>query len=756
MLATNLTAFQALQDAQAQFYGDFRFAEVFVDVKRAPVSLMSRIRTIAGVRDVESRIVRALTLDVPGLDEPAMGRVISLPAGGQPVLNRVYIRSGRLPEAGKHDETLISESFAEANGLKVGETIGAAVNGKWRRLLIVGIGLSPEYIYQIKPGDLFPDSRRFGVMWMNEEGLAAAFDMDGAFNSLTVTLARGASERAVIRSLDQLLKPYGTLGAYGRKNQVSHTFVTDEIRQNRVFGLIMPAIFLGLAGFLVGTILMRLVQIQRDQIGSLKAFGFANTVIASHYLKLAIVIVTVGWTAGIILGGWLAGAVGELYRQFYHFPSLELSLRANTIFATYGVVAAMAAAGCLGAARRALTLAPAEAMRPEAPVSFRSGLLEYLGAARWIPLSGRMILRNIGRYPFKAALSALGIAMGTAILLVGYYFQDALQHLANLQFRQVQREHQTVMFSGPQTLPAVIELMKLPGVLGVEPVRMIPVRISNSYRERRIALIGLNPESRLRRIVSQEGREHSLPPAGLLLTTKLADVLGVGRGDTVSVEALEGKRPEVVLPVTGLVDEALGISAYIEMREANRLMTEGAVSTGAFLLVDPLQQKQLNIELKARPGIAGVSSRTASLASFEETLARTSGWFAYIFVLFASVIVFAAVYNAGRIALSERSRELASLCVLGFARSEVAVVVVGEQAALAAAAIPAGLGIGYLISAWISWAYTLEMFRIPLMLSTRSYLITVLTVGASAALSALVVQRKIVRLNLVAAIKTRE
>jgi len=756
LLATNVTAFQALQRAQVDYYRDYRFSDVFASVKRAPRSIVERVRAIPGVREAEPRIVRELTLDVPGLGEPAIGRAVSIPENGTPLLNRLYVRRGRTPEPGKLDEIVISEGFAEANNLQIGVTIGAAINGKWRRLQVVGVALSPEYIYQIKPGDLFPDNRRFGVLWIGEKALSAAFDMDGAFDDISLSLDAGASEQTVIRELDNLLRLYGGAGAYGRKNQVSHMFVTDEIRQNRVFGMIMPAIFLGLAGFLVATVLMRLVKIQRDQIGMLKAFGFSNTAVAAHYMKLALLIITLGWLAGIAFGTWWASVLGEMYKEFYRFPALNLSLGVNTMVLTYLVVAATAAAGCLGAVRRATTLMPAEAMRPEAPVSFRSGLLDYLHAAHWIPLNGRMVIRNISRYPFRASLSILGIALGASVLLVGYYFQDALQLMADLQFRVVQKANETVLFGSPQNSSVLSEIAHLPGVLQVEPVRMIPVRISSGARNRRIVLTGIEPENRLRRLVSQDGREHRLPLSGLVLTKKLAQILDVGINAEVSVEALEGRRPLKAFPVAGIVDEALGLSAYMNIGEANDFMLEDRVSSGAYLFVDHGQQSSLYAALKQRPGIMSVSSRTAALESFEDTLAKTSGSFAYIFVLFATIIVFAAVYNAGRIALSERTRELASLCVLGFSRLQVAIVVIGEQAVLTAVAVPAGLWIGYLIAKWISWTYALETFRIPLVITPRSYLVTVLSVLVSAAFSALIVHRRIMRLNLVAAIKTRE
>jgi putative ABC transport system permease protein len=755
-LVTNFTAFRSLRNAQSEYYRQYRFADVFASVKRAPDSLLRQIQAIPGVRDIEPRIVHDLTLDVPDLEEPATGRAVSIPEAEQPLLNRLHIRRGRYIEAGKADEILVSESFADANHLRLGTTIGAVISGRWRRLLIVGVALSPEYIYQIKPGDLFPDNKRFGVIWIGRKSLAAAFDLDGAFNDLSLTLERNAGERAVIDELDRVLRPYGGYGAYGRNNQVSHTFISDEIRQNRVFGMIVPAIFLGLAGFLISTVLIRLVGIERDQIGLLKAFGFGNAAVSMHYMKLAALIITLGWLLGIALGSWWARAVSETYKQFYHFPELRFFLQPATLALTYAVVATTAAAGCLGAVRRVVTLPPAEAMRPQSPVSFRAGFLERLGVSRWLSFNGRMIIRNLGRYPVKAVLSVLGIALGTSVLLVGYYFQDALYYMADVQFRAVQRENETVIFQTPQNNSALYEVAQLPGILRAEPVRMVAARLRNGYRERRIALTGLSLDGRLRRIVGQSGQDHQLPANGLVLTEKLAEILDVRQGDTVTVEAIEGRRPVKMMAVAGIVDELLGLSAYINIEVLNDFMFEGPTASGAFLLVDSGQQAQLYSALKERPAVAGVSSRKAAVASFEETLAKTTGKFAYILVLFATVIVFAAVYNAGRIALSERSRELASLCVLGFSRNEVAVVVIGEQATLAATAIPLGLGIGYLIASWLSWVYTLEMFRIPLVISSRSYFVTLVSVTVSAALSALVVHRRISRLNLVAAIKTRE
>src|SRR5690606_18640757 len=253
-----------------------------------------------------------VTLDVPGLAEPATGRLVSVPERRAPILNDVHLRRGRWIEPGRRDEVVASEAFVEANGLALGDRIGAVLNGRWQALRIVGVGLSPEYVYEMHGTNLFPDNRRFGVLWMSREALGPAFQMEGAFNDVALRLAAGASLDDVIVRVDRLLERWGGLGAYGRADQISHRFLSDEIRQNRVFGTVLPAIFLGVAAFLLHIVLSRLVATQREQIALLKAFGYAPLPIARHYLQLALVPVVVGALVGVGLGLWWAGEINRL------------------------------------------------------------------------------------------------------------------------------------------------------------------------------------------------------------------------------------------------------------------------------------------------------------------------------------------------------------------------------------------------------------------------------------------------------------
>jgi putative ABC transport system permease protein len=755
-VVTTRVGYESLRISQQEYYARYRFADVFAQLVRAPESLRRSLEALPGVAAVKTRIVSEVTLDVPGLDEPATGRLVSIPERRVPILNDVHLRRGRWIEPGRRDEVIASEAFADANGLEVGDRIGSVLNGRWQTLRIVGIGLSPEYVYEVQGTNFFPDNRRFGVLWMSREALGPAFQMEGAFNDVSLRLAAGAQEAEVIARVDRLLERWGGLGAYGRDDQISNRFLSDEIRQNRVFGTVLPAIFLAVASFLLHIVLSRLVAMQREQIAVLGAFGYPRFRIGLHYLEFALVCVAAGSALGAVLGLWWAAEINQLYAQFYRFPVLVFAPGGSVVAIAVAVTSLAAAAGAGSAVRRVLQLPAAEAMRPEAPARFRAGWLERSGAAARLPASARMIWRNLARRPLRAALSTLGIALAVAILIVGYFFVDAIETLGIVQFRTVQREDVTVAFHDPRPARAGFDLASLPGVLRTEPFRVVAARLRHEHALRRIAIFGLVPGGELRRIVGADLAVLPLPPEGVVLTTKLAEILGVVPGDALTVEVLEGARPVRSVRVAGLADELIGLSAYMDAGALHRLLREDDTLSGAFLKVDARAASRLHRKLKRMPAVAGVTTRQAALQGFEETLAESLGVFTTVLVTFASVIAAAMVYNAARIALSERGRELASLRVLGFTRSEVTRLLLGEQALLTAAAIPVGFVLGYQICAQLAASYQWELFRMPLVVSDRTYGFAFLVVTAAAVVSGYAVRRRLHRLDLVAVLKTRE
>ena len=746
----------SLRDALEQYYDRNRFADVFAHLKRAPNSLVTRIAEIPGVAAVQSRVVVDVTLDVPGLAEPAIGRIVSIPDRPGHELNRLHLRRGRGPEPGRAGEVLVNEAFAEAHGFQPGDSVRSIINGRLQTLRFTGVALSPEYIYQVRPSEILPDDKRFGVFWMRETELAAAYGMEGAFNDLTLTLLRGASVPEVLRRLDSLTEPYGGTGAYGRDDQLSHKRITDELTQLRAMASIPPLIFLSVTAFLLHVVISRLIQTEREQIAVLKAFGYTRGEIGAHYLKLVLVTVVIGVTLGTGFGAWLGNNLAHIYARYFRFPILTFQLDAGVVVLATLIAAGAALLGVWSALRRAMQLPPAEAMRPESPADFRPTLVERLGFQRLFSQVTRMVLRQLERRPVRTALSTLGIALAIAILILGSFVRDVVSHAMDFQFFQMQRHDLSLSLVEPTGSEVLHDLNALPGVIASEGFRSVPVRIRLGPRERRLAVLGLPPGQRLFRLLDTSAKPMALPPDGLVVSKKLAELLGARLGDRVTLEVLEGSRPVRNVAISGLLDDFVGTSAYMSLAALNQLMREGETVSGAFLLTDAKASDSIYARLKATPRVAGVSLRAATLSTYKALMRENLLRIRLINVTFACIIAVGVVYNAARIALSERARELATLRVIGFTRAEISWVLLGELAVLTVAAIPLGLLLGHGLAALATAALETETHRFPFVVNPATYGFAVVTVLVAASVSSLIVRRRLDRIDLLAVLKAAD
>jgi putative ABC transport system permease protein len=742
----------SLRLTQAVFYRDYRFAGAWVALKRAPESVRAQVESIPGVHLVETRVVAGAHLEVSGFTDPVTAQILSLPAR----LNELYLKGGRLPDPARESEVLVGDAFATAHGFRPGDHLYAAINGKRRRLQIVGVALSPEHIYQLPPGAIIPDFRGYGVLWMNREPLAKAYDMEGAFNNLTLALSVGASLEDVIDRLDALLNRYGGQGAHGRKDQMSHRYLSEEFRQLEQMATMFPAIFLGVAAFLLNVVITRLVAAQREQAAILKAFGYTNAAIVVHYLKLVLMIVLSGVAMGVAAGMWLGRGMSAMYMEFYRFPFMLYHLRPQVALTAALVSAAAALLGAFHSVYRAARLPPAEAMQPAPPARYRPGLIERFRAARRLSQPTRMILRNLERRPVKALLSVLGIACACAILVVGMFFGDAVDHMIDIQFRLSQRDDITVTFVEPSSQKALYSLGSLPGVGLVEPYRTVPARLRYGHRTYRTGVRGVPPSAVLYRLLDQRLRPVELPPEGVVLTDHLAKILEIRPGDLLTVEVLEGARPVRQVPVAGLVREYIGVMAYMQLPALNRLLREGPAVSGAYLTTDPPLRQRIYAELKKMPRVAGAAVREKALQNFNQTMARQILIFAFFNTILAGTIACGVVYNSARIALSERNRELATLRVLGYTRGEISYILLGELSFLTLAALPVGCLLGRALGTVVLRNMQTDLFRIPLIIEPSTYSFAVTVVLVAAVLSGLLVRRRLNQLDLVAVLKTKE
>lgn len=754
IMARSLIA--SLDGTRAEYYQTHHFAEVFASLKRAPNYLAARIAALPGVATVQTDIAVQVTLDLPALDEPASGLVRSLPDHDAPELNRLFLRRGRWLTPGARGEVLVGEAFADANHLQPGDTLAMLLNGRRQEFRIAGIVLSPEYIFESRPGAALPDNRTYGIFWMPYKEVATAWDLYGAFNRVSLTLEPGARESAVIAGLDALLKPYGGYGAFGRKDHPSHIRVTDEIRVLSILSIGFPAVFLTVAAFMTNSVLTRLLALQREQIAILKAFGFTNRQIVVHYLKFAAVIVVGGTGLGTLGGVALGEKLVRMYTLFFRFPALDFRLDQPAVAIALSVGLGAVIAGVFSAVRRAARLPPAEAMRPEPPASYRPSLLERTGAGRWFGTSFRIAVRNIERRPVQAFFTIAGLALATALLILPNTFKAGIADVLDFQWDVVQRQDINLGLAEPSSGRTLHEFERLPGVIDAEPTRFASVRIHFQGRSRQIALRSLEAGGRHNRAVDTAGREITPPAEGLIVSAKLAEVLGARPGDALIVEALEGKRPVRAVPLVALAEDFTGIAAYMERRALNRLLGEGDVITGATLTIDGARRSEFLHALKGIPRVSAVAIKESMRQAFRETTAQSMGLIQSIYLTFAVVVAFGVIYNNARISLAERARELATLRVIGLTQREVGAILVIELAILAAAALPLGLLLGTGLATGIIQSVNTETVRLPLVFTSYTYTFAVVIVLLASALSALVVLRKLRQLDLIGALKAPE
>ncbi len=746
----------SLEVTRAEYYAAHRFAEVFCDLKRAPNALRQRLAEIPGVAAVETRVKASVRMNLPGVPEPADGTIISLPEDRPQLLNTLFLRVGRYPEIGKANEVIMSEAFAKAHDFQPGDTVDVILRGAKEQLTVVGIALSPEYVFEARPGQALPDNKRFGVFWMNERDLATANDLDGAFNNIVVDIAPGADPAPVMMEINRILEPYGGLIAYDRSDHASAKQLDDEIAILNGMSVAFPIVFLSIATFMTSAVLARVIRLQREQIAQLKAFGYSSGQVGWHFLKFALVIVAVGLISGGLAGAWLGNNVVTLYHKFFQFPSLTFHADYKAVGIAFLVSSAASLLGVLGTVRQAMRLPPAEAMRPEPPAEFKPSVLERLGVQRLVGPSMRMALRNLERKPWQAVFTALGLALAVGIPVVPGAMRDGIEYLLDFQWKLSSRQDVTLSLIEP-TSPSVLgDIQHLPGVILAEPFRRVPARLRFGHHDHLISVTGVPTGTQLNRALDQHGNQLPIPPEGLLISAKLAEILHVKPGESVRVEVQEGRRPKRDVPIIGLITDYSGLSAYMDIDALRRLMQEGGTISGAHLAVDKARWPEFLEEIKEIPRIANMSITFALQQSFRQTTAESISLLQSIYFTFSVIVAFGVVYNSARIALSERSRDLATLRVVGFTNREVATVLIGELAMLTILALPVGLWIGGQLSNFIVLSASTETVRLPLILTHQTYATAVLIVLLSAGVSFYVVSRQIKNLDLLGVLKARE
>jgi putative ABC transport system permease protein len=746
-----------LESTRTSYYQRYAMADVFATLKRAPLAVAEELATLPGIATVEPRVAVDVILDLPELTEPATGHIISLPDDGGPQkLNRLFLRSGRFPRPDERREVVLGEAFANENGLQPGDSLVAVINGRRETLKICGIGLSPEYVFEARAGETLPNHKRFSVIWMNYRALAVAYNLDGAFNNVCVDLAPGAAPEPVIEAMDRILAPYGAGGAYTRKEQASAQRLDDELRVLHSLSFAYPLVFLSVAAFMVNAVLSRIVRLQREQIAQMKALGYSSRQVGVHYLKFVWVIGVLGTLMGGIAGRFLGAGLVDLYTMFFRFPALDFKMDYSALGLALVISLGASVLGVLTVVWQAVKLPPAEAMRPEPPADFKPSVFERIGLTRFFSPTLRMALRNIERRPWQAVFTAAGLALATGLMVLPGAMSDSIDYLLTFQWNRQQRQDVAVLLAEPSSGRGFHDLEHLPGVIRAEPIRSVPARLRFGHRHRKLSVTGIAPGANLNRLLDDQGHAIALPEEGLVMSAKLAEIIGAHIGDEVQVEVLEGRRPVLNIPIRGLVTDFAGVAAYMDISALRRLMKEGDTVNGAYLALDHLRWDEFMRELKDTPRAAVVMIKRDQLAAFRETTGKSIGIIRTLYFVLATIVAFGVVYNSARIALSERSRELATLRVVGFSLREVRRVLVGELAILVLAALPAGLLFGRGLALFIMSSFSTETVRLPIVINHSTYAIAILVVLTASILSFTLVSRMIAQLDMVGVLKARD
>lgn len=746
----------SLEQTRSDYYAAYRMMDLSASLVRAPDRVGGDLAALPGIRAVETRVTGLALLDIPGQVEPASARLVSLPVEGHPRVNDLAMTRGRWPDPKRPDEVLVSEAFANALGLQPGASLSAVVHGRLRDLQVVGVANAPEFVFVAAPGELFPQPGRFGVIWMGREALARAFDLEGAFNEVAFRLEPGADPIPTIRAIDAVLSPHGSGGAFGRDRMMSDRFLSEELRQLSTMAIFLPAIFLLVAAFLVNIALGRMIATERSNIGLLKAFGYGDLAVAMHYAQSALVIGALGAVMGTAAGLLLGGGVADLYRTYYHFPTLEFAVGPMTLAGAWVAALLAVCAGAALAVRQAVRLPPAEALSPPRPPAYRQSAGWPAALARRLDAKSRIILRRIARFPRRAFTTLAGLAFAIALLVVSGAFPAVMDRLLSVQFGVANRQDATLTFIQPLGSDSLYAAARLPGVLAAEPFRAEEMRFRKGAREVREVIIGLPLDARLSRPVDREGDAVDPPAAGLALSRALARRLDARPGDVVEVVQVTGRQVRETVRVSRIVDPMMGSAAYMSLEPLGRLVREPDRISGVHVRLDPARHADFNARLKDTPVLAGVSFVRQAETSMRQAYEQGVGVMTSIYMVFAAVMAGGVAFSASRVTLAEQERDLATLRVLGFTRGEASYILMGELTVLALLAIVPGCLMGTGLGILLMRLFQTDMYSFDFVFNPAGYGFAVAFTLLCVGIAGLIVRTGVDRLDLVAVLKARD
>lgn len=751
------TSYNNLRRSQEDFYRTNQFADYYFQVVRAPRSVVDQVEKVAGIKKVTGRI----QLDVPILkenEERASARLVSysLPITGN--LNSLSLTRGRMFSQTRQPgiEVLLDPKYAQANHLESGGKVNIVAGQRKVQMTVIGTAISPEFIYAIKDSaTLLPDPEAFGIFMVNEAQVQSALGMPGQINQILIQFTPGARQEEAVEQIKKILAPYGNLASYPRKDQTSHAMLEAELDGLRSITTVLPLMFMLIAAGVQFVILRRMIRAQRTQIGLFKALGYSDRQVMLHYTSYGILVGLAGAAAGTLGGLLLAGVMSNTYAQYFNLPggmasyNLPVVLKGFLMSIVTGLVAG------LSASRQAAAIHPAAAMRPEPPRLSGRSLWEYWPRF-WRALSPawKMSFRSVGRNRARLLVTMLGVMFAVGLMVIAFFTNDSVDYMLHKYFQEERGYDLLVRFNTPQKAGELHSISRLQGVQRVEPVLELPVRLHWQGQAEEELLTGYPSDLTLRQITGTEGNPIQLPAEGVILNERTARRLGAKVGDVIEVETLlpQGPPRRYNLKIMGLTRNLIGGGSYVDLHQANRIIREANLVSGAMLKTVPDQTLAVEKEINQFIGVASVQSRQKELDNFNKNL-ESLAYSVSIMIFFALLLGFAIVYSSSVISLVERQRELASLRVIGFSVKEVSGLLFKEGILQTVPGLILGLPFGRLLAQAYIQSVSTDLYSLPVIVYPLTYVYSAILGGIMVYAAFKLTARGLGKLDLVEVLK---
>ncbi|PKM76618.1 MAG: hypothetical protein CVU90_11745 [Firmicutes bacterium HGW-Firmicutes-15] len=725
------SSYYNLSQSQENFYRENNFADYYFQVVKAPQEVMKQVEILPGVKRVTGRIQRDLPI-IKKSGERATARVVSYTLPMENELNNLSLVQGRMfadNQRGSDVEVLLDPKFASANNLVWGDRVTVVVEGKETFLNAVGSAISPEFIYTMKDSaDMLPDPQKFGIFMLESRQAQQVLNMPDQINQVLIEFSSGADQTQIIAAVKDILKPYGLLASYPRKDQLSHAVLQAELDSLRSVTLFLPLIFLGIAAAIQFVILRRMVKAQRSQIGVMKAMGYDNYRIMVHYASYALAVSILGAVLGTFLGLILAGSISQMYAQFFNLPGGMQGYNMKAIFYGFILSLSVGVAAGLTASRSVARIHPAEAMRPEPPQNSGKSLLEKLPLL-WKELNPgwKMTLRNIGRNRGRFMLTLMGVVFAVALLIIAFFTNDAVDYIMQRYFYVGQTYDLSIRFNSLIQEKELLDINRMDGVQKVEGFLELPVKIHYQGKTQDEVLLAYPSDLSMKTMESGTGQPIQVPPDGILINQRTAAKLGVKEGDEVELETLLPIGPvhRDTVKIMGETRQLIGGGSYINLQRANRILQERNLVSGAMLKVETGKVGFVESEINKMLGVSSVLSRQKELQNFQKNMASMT-YSVSLMILFAVVLGFAIVYNSSVMNFAERQREIASLRVVGYSTQEVSSLLLKENLLQSLFGVLLGLPFGRLVAGAYVKSVSTDLYTLPVIIYPLTYLFSAL------------------------------